>query len=358
MFPHKNVSYKKIIPILLIILILIFFDLNIKAAFAKSNMIKNLTTQINDDYGKFGPFQVGYKTIENPLFWWGPDVKIFYPINQPNPKNVILFCHGFMALKSSYYREFINNMVSNGDVAVIYAPYQVFSNFLIRQLTLWKGLELGVETYEKKLNLDTSKIGVIGHSLGAGFCPKILHRAIIDKGWGSQGSFMYAIQPYFVLGMNKSRWEQIPRSSKILIQVSDNDIYLDHNIAINDIWENLRNHPVDNKEYQVLLSANNSSGSLDANHYMPTTNGLNSTLDCYDKWGVWRRASALIHATFNNDLVANDLVFGHGTATELFMGRWLNNGRPVEGLITMDAPYSLNSDIASTNLSNRPKNYR
>ena len=357
MFPHKNVSYKKIIPILLIILILNFFGLNIKAACAKLKMIKNLTTQINDDYGKFGPFKVGCKTIENPLFWWGPDVKIFYPINQPNPKSVILFCHGFMALKASYYQQFIDNMVSNGDVAVIHAPYQVFSNFLIKYLTLWKGLELGVKTYEKRLNLDTSKIGVIGHSMGAGFCPKIFHQAIIDKGWGSQGSFMYIIQPYFVFRMNKEQWKQIPGSSKILIQVSDNDIYLDHEIAIHDIWKNLGNHPVDNKEYQVFLSTNNLSVSLDANHYLPTTAGLNSTLDCYDKWGVWRRASALIHTTFNNDLLANDLVFGHGTATELFMGRWLNNGQAVKGLITMDDPYSLNSDIASTNLSKRPKNY-
>ena len=163
----------------------------------------------------------------------------------------------------------------------------------------------------------------------------------------------FALEMMFKVDSEKiDRWQEIPSSTKVLIQVSDHDRILDNDIAIHDIWDNLGNIPVTNKEYQVLLSVSNSSGQLEANHSVPCTKKV---IDGLDRWGTWRRAHAIIKATFNLDPVANELVFGHGSANEVYMGTWLYNSKDVKGIITMDKPYSLNAEIVKRHWSDGHK---
>ena len=327
----------------------------VDTSISANQVIRELTSPIDDGYGVSGPYSVEIIRVKNPKSKLVPKVSIFYPNGQDKPKSVIFFCHGFSAIYYSAYRDYINNMVSRGDVVVVFSPYRIRGSHAQRYEMLWNGFKTAVEKYANMLNMDTTRIGFIGHSYGGGACPRMLHHAIVDKGWGSNGSFIYAMQPWFSLemiferdGEQINRWPEIPSTTKVLVQVCDYDGTLDNDIAINGIWRNLGNIPKENKEYQVLLSVSNCSDCLDADHGVPCTHKL---IDGFDRWGTWRRAHALISAVFDSDPVANDLVFGHGSATEVYMGTWLCDDTDVNGMITMDEPYSLNKEIAKNHWS-------
>jgi len=292
-------------------------------------------TPIDDGYGDSGSYEVGDFSFNHPAWRNGPAAHIFYPKLQTTPKSVILFCHGFFAIHPKSYKKLIHNIVSRGDVVFVYMPYKILKkDYKSKYNQMVKGFKTAVKKYKKKFNMDLTRVGIIGHSFGAGAVPAIFKRTVVDKNWGTNGAFMFCLAPFYSFGMTDEDYAQIPAKTKVVIEVFEDDNICSHEIGIHHIWNRLASIPKHNKQWLVLKSVSKDKCRFIADHY------ISGKSNDFGRWGVSRRIHAVINTAFYNDSYADELAFGHGSTAQLFMGYWMDNTR-VEGLIQMDKPVSL-----------------
>jgi len=180
--------------------------------------------------------------------------------------------------------------------------------------------------------MDTTRIGFAGHSYGAGATPEMARRGAA-QGWGANGLFLFMMAALYNWGTNL---EQIPASTKMIVQVYWDDATNEHLISQNDIWNKLPH--ITERKWQVIRSSKTFC-LLGAGHGVPVTNGLGQTdaaLDAYDAWGVWRRIHALSDYTFSGNQTAKNIAFG----VDAHMGRWrgIFGVRSISPLETSDSP--------------------
>jgi len=319
---------------LVIILAILFLNApTAQAQIAQCTGLKATTLPLSGDYGGFGQFAVTRQTIPNPDPAAPAPISVFVPSNATaqNRVPVVFFAHGFGGTSFVFYEKLLLQLASNGYI-VVFSPYtaNLFATHAVRYNQLWNGFLVAVQ--QNAAIMDTTKIGFAGHSYGGGATPDMARRATA-QGWGANGMFMFLMAAWYNWGTNL---DQIPATTKMIVQVYWDDETNQHLISQNDIWDKL---PQINERKWQVIRASKTYCSLGAGHSVPVTNGLgqtNAATDGYDAWGIWRRLHALSDYTFNGSQTAKNIAFGADSS----MGKWrgIFGVRQISPLESTDAP--------------------
>jgi pimeloyl-ACP methyl ester carboxylesterase len=245
---------------------------------------------ISADYGEEGPYKMVSESLENTawkLADGGTAVTVFFPNNRTDPAPVMFFSHGLGADDWISYRTLITHLVSKGFI-VVYSPYpNSASNPLNNHDIMWNGFVMAAQTYASRMDLQ--KVGFLGHSYGGGAVPAMARRGL-EKGWGTQGAFMFPMAPWYVYDMTSAQLASFPAYMKMIVQVYNEDTVNDHRMAI-DIFNSTTSIPVTEKAYYNIVSGD----VTPAGHTVPSDREVNEL----DHLAVRKPLDALIDYAFN-----------------------------------------------------------
>lgn len=293
---------------------------------------KFITQPLMGEYGGPGPHSVMRQTIDHPDPAVPADISVYLPSNASasNRLPVIFFAHGFGGFAFTYYDALLLRIASNGYI-VVFAPYtpNPFGSHSSLYQQMWSGFQLAVAHYGN--TMDTTRVGFAGHSYGAGAVPELTRRGVA-AGWGANGIFMFVMAAWYSWGSN---YEQIPATTRLVVQVYWDDQTNQHLISENDVWNKLSH--ITERRWQVIRSERRQC-FLYAGHGVPVTGDPGDDgdggINAHDHWGVWTRMHALADYTFTGNTVAKLIAFGD----EANMGWWRLNGRravtPLEAYIS------------------------
>ena len=190
--------------------------------------------------------------------------------------------------------------------------------------------------------INTSKVGLAGHSYGAGATVWLgKHIFGATHNYGASGRFIFMTAPWYSLMVTESDLLNYPDNVKLLIEVNNDDMhnsgsYNTDERAIRAVFE-LINIPNDEKDFVRVFSDTNltfqydsdNNGTdetyhYDANHYVSYTATSNShgayqTYDALDVHAINRLSHALIEYTFNDDLQAKNIALGNNSTAQIDM---------------------------------------
>jgi len=186
--------------------------------------------------------------------------------------------------------------------------------------------------------INTSKIGLMGHSFGAGATVWI-GKELFDEAknnWGTEGRFIFMTAPWFSLMITPEELQNYPENVKLLIEINNDDLSSNADYtwntderAIRAVYQ-LINIPNDEKDLARVYSSpetyqyNGATYTYDANHYISysqaTSEGVYQPYDALDVFAINRLSNALIEYTFNGDTNAKNVALGNGSAEQKDMG--------------------------------------
>ena len=230
---------------------------------------------------------------------------IYYPADasDQNKVPVVFFVPGWGGLDPNHYDTLLRFIASQG-VAVVFARddhnHDFTSAFLIDDYIAMVN-DPNVSTW-----LDTRRIGVVGHSSGGGHAFNILDKLSNVQGWGSNGRFIFSIEPWFAFDIMQSEMQNLPSNTNVVIQqygVGGNNSAngTDARIPLTEYYllESIDNY---NKDYQV---------SEAADHDYPYGAGT----DYASKQIILAPLDALMYYSFfdSNDSLAHDAALELGS---------------------------------------------
>ena len=208
-------------------------------------------------------------------------------VTSANPIPVVFFAPGFRNTNYTTYQTLLNFIASHG-YAVIYA--KDIDGFSAN--SIMTHLREMVNNPAITPLLDTSRMGIIGHSSGGGHAFRILKEFSALEGWGTNGRFLLALEPWFAFDLTKEDMKSLPSNSRVVIQqygeggnnaVNDTDpriplteFYLLDSIANNQ------------KDYQIVV---------DADHHYPY--GSDNAYSAMQ--GILKPLDALMELTFKEN---------------------------------------------------------
>ncbi len=171
-------------------------------------------------------------------------------------------------------------------------------------------------------------------------------RGVLERSWGSNGSFIATFAPYHVYDFSAEDAAAVPRTTKLLVEVYGSDATNDHRIAIEQVWKPLAGsiRSVD-RDYVLVNTAQNGSCSLPADHVTPlelSLAGGNAVLNDYDVWAVRRKMQGLAACAFEHDQQGCEVSIGEADPRQEEMGNWLSDGTPVDSMSSLRDPYPTN----------------
>ncbi len=206
-------------------------------------------------------------------------------VSAQNPVPVVFFAPGFKNTDYTEYQTLLNFIASHGYAVIFAKDTNGFSPDVL--ITHIKQM---VNNPAITPLLDTTRIGVIGHSSGGGYAFPILKKLsdANNEGWGENGRFLLALEPWFAFGLTEDDMKNLPSNSNIVIQQygeGGNNIEngTDARIPLTEYY--LLDSIADNqKDYQIFTNAN---------HGYPYGSGEYSTMQ-----GILKPLDALMELTF------------------------------------------------------------
>lgn len=240
------------------------------------------------EYGETGPYTMVSESFENSMWRLsdgGVPVTVLLPVERSGPVPVLFFSHGFGGTNWTGYRSLLTHLVSKG-FGVVYSPYPIMkANTAERYQTLWNGFQKAAEYYATQFNLQ--KVGFLGHSFGAGATPAMAWKGLVEKGWGTEGAFLFIMAPWYSYEISDTQLETFPKHVNMIIQVYNEDNDNDHRMAI-DIFTNIAIPDSRRAYYNVV------EGSFEAGHSVPSDRQNNDL----DRLAVRKPLDALIDYSF------------------------------------------------------------
>jgi hypothetical protein len=258
------------------------------------------------DPGSNGPcgFEEHHRTNEAD---WRHDLVVFEPTGAGEPytggtcdgddRPVVLFSHGYLGNIAEGYRGMLEHLVSNGFVVV-------FPGYTAEYGTPWDqshrhqyevvdtGFEMAAEEFAGRMDL--SRIGMVGHSFGAGMQYWLAQRAEA-RGWGTDVFWAVNFAPWFAMDVGTGTIE-MPDNMRFVMVSFQEDAFVDARIG-NEQYRNL-DVPDDRKTHIMALTDQRGTPAAVADHIGPVSvtllPGLGTvSLDHYDYWVSFRTIDAV-----------------------------------------------------------------
>ncbi len=279
-------------------------------------------------YGSDGSNNVAKIVFPSPLYK-GKNVEIFYPEEVTSPKPVIFYSHPFGGEESSYNIGLYEFFAKKGYVTV-FAPYPTLGASVDeRYNTLWESFSKAVADH--KDIIDTTKVAFVGHSFGGGASFGLGYRGFVQRGWGANGRFVFAMAQWYAHQLTDDQLKSFPANTKLITQVYDDDVTNDHRLAI-DIYKNI--NIADSEKDFILIKKSVLPGyTYTAEHNLPNTR---TAYDAYDYYGIYRLLDAMIDYSFNGNATAKNVALGNGSKEQVTMPSY--NGQALEPLVVTDNP--------------------
>jgi len=247
------------------------------------------TTDINTStyiYGKKGTHEVkisiysedNLSVVYHPSTW------------DTTPTSVIFFGTGWHDTDHNKYKTLLTFIASHG-YSVVYVPD---SGSYYSQLQKFDAI---VSKFLDKL--DTSKIGVLGHSSGGGFVFSVLEH-MNAKGYGNYGRFLCSMDGYFAQYMDKHNMNDLDLTNILFIQFGPSGNSTDPRVPLVN-YSLLTGNGID-KNYIVLPNDND--------HGYPTR----KTIDTMQ--GLLKPLDALMEYTFKEKLATHHTMALEGKGKE------------------------------------------
>jgi pimeloyl-ACP methyl ester carboxylesterase len=188
--------------------------------------------------------------------------------------------------------------------------------------------------------IDTSHVGIMGHSYGGGASIWVGLDLFGTKNWGENGRFILTLSPWLTFLTERSDLENYPDNVKLLIQISDDDLSNDEDYIWNTDERALRavfeliNISDEDKDFIRVYSDTNpthqyeyngNTYSYKANHYISYTGNTSSggdyePYDRLDVFAVNRLTQAMTEYVFEGNQSAKSVALGNGSAQQVDMG--------------------------------------
>ena len=295
----------------------------------------NPVDQPTSGYGAEGSFSKATISFTNP-YYSREKVYVFYPNGQTNSPT-IFFTHGWAGRNPDNYDTFIDHLVSRG-FAVVYPTYyngrpSKASYYPVAYNQMRTGHQEAVLRHSNLL--DTTRVGYVGHSLGAGASPRVALDGVA-QGWGTNGQFMALLAPYYSFELSNVDLASFPANMKLITVVYEDDDVNDHRMGI-DIHDNI-NVSNSEKDYIKIYSDSNCSYTLQGDHALPATGTNNGETDGYDYYGTWRYIDALADYAWNGSSTGKNVALGNGSTAQKEMGTYNCDGTDVRESEVTDNP--------------------
>ncbi len=252
---------------------------------------------------------------------------LYYPADQSEAAPTIFFAPGWN-VSCEGYGELLRFLVSKGYV-VVCDDYHEDSGAIGAQLR-----ESFIEAARRyPARIDTTRVGLMGHSAGAGLLPSVACALIRDEGWGAGGFFIFSSAPWIDFDMTDTMAADFPTQVKLIVQTYEEDTTTDLRTYI-QAFEPLP-IPDTEKEYLTLRTTVVGDYTYRADHVVIGTDRF----DALDYEGVFRLVEALADYTFNGSEAGKDVALGDGIEAQIEMAGLrdlisTDDPRPVPGLVT------------------------
>lgn len=275
--------------------------------------------------GADGPCGVSRRDLWNPVDLRHADV-LFEPTGGAAPwtggtcgddhRPVVLIAHGYLGTFPEAYQGLIDHLVGNGFV-VVFPGWPVEYDQPHQYEVVDTGFDLAVKTSGR---VDTTRVGVVGHSFGGGMTPWLVNR-VDERGWGSKALWAVSFAPWYMFGVGTGAVD-LPERTWLTVVNYDEDVFVDSRLGI-DMYRSA-DLPADQKNYVLVHTDRSEDPAMFADHIGPVSFellpflGVIST-DHVDRWAVWRTIDATSRCTLDGTWCDTDLAD---------MGTW-PDGRPV-----------------------------
>ena len=256
-------------------------------------------------YGQEGTHTVGKRDTNDSY-----KTSIYYPTDIPNGTKVpvIFFDPGYGSTDANGYASLLTFIASHG-YYVIYTKYSFDA--------IYHGHILDTDS-DLLSKLDTSRIGVVGHSLGGGNTFSILD-FFSQRGYGDNGRFLMALEAWYIFGMDRIAMKNLPSNTNIIMQ----QYGIGGNNPANDTDPRI---PL--SEYYLLdsISKNQKDWQIveDADHGYPAGNRAYSTMQ-----GILKPLDALMEYTFKGTSSAHDTALEVGNDDPYAKGTGIQVVNPI-----------------------------
>ncbi|MDQ7083571.1 MAG: Ig-like domain-containing protein [Sulfurovum sp.] len=237
---------------------------------------------------------------------------IYYPTDIPHGTKtpVIFFDPGYGSEDAEEYHSLLTFMASHG-YYVIYTKYSfepVYHGHIL-------------DTDSALLNkIDTTRIGVVGHSLGAGNTFKILD-FFSKRGYRQNARFLMALEAWYIFGgMNRIAMKNLPSNTNVVMQqygIGGNNPQNDTDpripLSAYYLLDSIAN---EKKDWQIIE---------DAHHGYPSGNRDYSTMQ-----GVLKPLDALMDYTFKGIEEAHDTALEVGNDDPYAKGNGIQVVHPID----------------------------
>ena len=281
--------------------------------------------------GSAGPCSFVETHITNPVDW-RHDLVVLEPTGKGSPytggscagadRPTVFISHGYTGNIVEGYRGLVNHLVSNGFVVVFpgyTAEYGADYTHNHQYRVVDSGYQLAAKQFSHRMDL--SRIGLIGHSFGAGMLYWLAQQAE-GRGWGTDSFWAVNFAPWFAMGVGTETID-LPDNMEFVMVNFQEDVFVDARIG-NEQYKSL-SLPDSQKKHMMIYSDHGGSPSIIADHIGPVSveivPGLSTIgTDHLDYWASFRTIDATAGCLLSKVFCDTDLTF---------TGLW-PDGRPVK----------------------------
>ncbi len=262
-------------------------------------------------------------------------ITFYHPDNAMQQKPTVIFISGWGQEYTTYdkYFKYIASLgypvinIYNTSPGSINSSYPNSVDMIQQAVTTYSGW------------IDTTKIGLAGHSYGGGATIWIGKQLFDPNGlnWGTSGRFIMLFAPWYPFLITDTELQNYPNNVKLAVVQSYDDFSSSADYTYNTDPRVLRamyeliNIPDTDKDYITVFSDNDvnhqytyngTTFSYEANHYISYTDLVSGNNNPYDRLDVYlmnRLTNAMTAYVFEGDNSAKDVILGNGSANQIAM---------------------------------------
>lgn len=266
-------------------------------------------------YGSLGDELMDSVTFTNPTDPTDTSL-VYFPQGIFQAVPTVFFMAGNGGVSPIYYHPYFRFIVSKG-FAVVFVPVPTSQPTLTRYTNMKGGFIHAARNYTNII--DTTKVGLAGHSFGGGACFAIGYDLFNDLNWGSAGRFLMPTAQWYSYDISQNELLSYPANTFLLTILFYNDVVCDHRMAV-DMFDNISIPPAD-KDIVMVTSSIYMSYNYSADHVLPNTT---AKYDAMDYYVIYRLTDALMDLTFNDNAAARNTALGNGDPQQTNMTQGLN----------------------------------